>query len=293
MTDFDDENYVLGTTLIKKIVSVNSENNTGKEYRLQKIYGYELFKKIQMLNLDYSSWNDKTILDLCCGTGFVSYHLLDKIKPDKVILMDISKEEVNQAKKLLYNTYPTKNLSFTCGNAIMTGFKDNSFDIIIGNSFLHHFYSIPQAFKEFRRILKPGGIFISLHEPPVAAVALESGNLYVLIKYMLQGDKFIDTLRYSGQDIAPGKGQDVWIFNETRIQHVLEKSGFHKTFTSSFHLLRPFFVGKFALHLNKSKPHLSEKEIRILRLCIKTDIIFSKFLPTKYFGSFAIKGEKI
>ncbi len=291
ITDYDDENYVLGPCLAKKISSANIGTNTGEEYRLQEIYGYEIWKKLEMLKLKESCWNNKSILDICCGTGFVSYHLLDRINPDKIILMDISEIEVNQAKKLICSTYPTKNTSFISGNALTMGFRDNSFDIIIGNSFLHHFYDLPQALTEFKRILKPGGIFISLHEPTSAAVALESGQLRTLTKYLLHGDNYVNCLRYQGSGISPGKGQDVWIFSDKKIEKVLKNSGFHRISTPHLHLLRPFYIAKFALHLNKDKPNLSKLETTILRICITSDELLSRLLSPKYFGSICIKGE--
>lgn len=293
MADYDDEKYVLGTSLIKKTISVNTGNNTGQEYRLQNIYCYEIWKKLEMLNMKENYWSGKTVLDICCGTGFVSYHLLNRINPDKVILMDISKNEIRQAKSLLDKTYPMKNLSYLTGNAIMTGFKDNSFDIIIGNSFLHHFYSLPQAFSEFKRILKPGGVFVSLHEPSIVAVALEAGHLRLLARYLIQGDTYINSIRYQGQDIAPGEGQDIWVFNETKIKSVLADSGFCNILTLRFHLLRAFFVGKLKLHLNEKKPRLTDTEISILKACADADMILSKQLPSKYFSSICIKGQKM
>jgi len=291
ITDYDDENYILGASLIEKVLSANIGTNTGKEYRLQKVYGYEIWKKLDILKLKKNYWDDKSILDICCGTGFVSYHLLDRINPNKIVLMDINENEMIQAKKLLSRSYPTKNISFISGNALTTGFKDNSFDVVIGNSFLHHFYSIPQAFTEFKRILKPGGAFISLHEPTVAAVALESGQLHTFIKYLLHGDNYIDSLRGLTSGIAPGKGQDIWIFNDKKVERILRNLGFVKTLCVPLHLFRPFYVAKFALHLNEDRQNLSRQETAMLKICITVDTFFSKIFPPKYFGSICIKGE--
>jgi ubiquinone/menaquinone biosynthesis C-methylase UbiE len=245
-----------------------------------------------LLGIDDTCLKNKIVLDVCCGTGFLSYHLLKKTNPKKMVLLDVSDYEVHSAKKLLDQAYPQNDVSYIISNAIQTCFKDDSFDIIIGNSFLHHFYNLPQTLTEFKRILKKGGLFLSLHEPTAAAVAIEKGSLSLLAAYILNGDRYIDSLRYTGQGIAPGSGQDVWIFNECNMRKILINSGMRDISIVHFHLLRSFFVGKFALHLGENKPNLSKWESRVLKKCIDCDVVLSRHIPRVYFGSIAIKGIK-
>ena len=43
-------------------------------------------------------------------------------------------------------------------------FRDNSFDIIFSHSVIHHCKDLGKLFSEFRRVLRPGGRVIALHE---------------------------------------------------------------------------------------------------------------------------------
>jgi SAM-dependent methyltransferase len=44
-------------------------------------------------------------------------------------------------------------------------FENNSFDVVFGHAVLHHIPDLPQAFREFRRVLKPGGLIAFCGEP--------------------------------------------------------------------------------------------------------------------------------
>jgi SAM-dependent methyltransferase len=44
-------------------------------------------------------------------------------------------------------------------------FPDDSFDIVFGHAVLHHIPDLEQAFREFRRVLRPGGVVAFAGEP--------------------------------------------------------------------------------------------------------------------------------
>jgi ubiquinone/menaquinone biosynthesis C-methylase UbiE len=44
-------------------------------------------------------------------------------------------------------------------------FEDGSFDLVFGHAVLHHLPNLNQAFSEFRRVLKPGGVIAFAGEP--------------------------------------------------------------------------------------------------------------------------------
>jgi ubiquinone/menaquinone biosynthesis C-methylase UbiE len=44
-------------------------------------------------------------------------------------------------------------------------FEDGSFDLVFGHAVLHHLPNLDQAFSEFRRVLKPGGVIAFAGEP--------------------------------------------------------------------------------------------------------------------------------
>jgi ubiquinone/menaquinone biosynthesis C-methylase UbiE len=44
-------------------------------------------------------------------------------------------------------------------------FRDESFDLVLGHAVLHHIPDLPQAWREFARVLKPGGTVLFAGEP--------------------------------------------------------------------------------------------------------------------------------
>jgi SAM-dependent methyltransferase len=44
-------------------------------------------------------------------------------------------------------------------------FEDDSFDLVFGHAVLHHLPDLPGAFREFRRVLRPGGVVAFCGEP--------------------------------------------------------------------------------------------------------------------------------
>jgi SAM-dependent methyltransferase len=44
-------------------------------------------------------------------------------------------------------------------------FADESFDLVLGHAVLHHLPNLQQAFREFHRVLRPGGVFFFAGEP--------------------------------------------------------------------------------------------------------------------------------
>ena len=289
--DFDDLNYILPSNLIKDSIENNYTFNTGEEFRLQKVYGYEIWKKLYSLGLTNFKWSDKKILDVCCGTGFLSYHLLQKIRPQEITLLDISPYELDEARKLISH-FNDVNARYIAADIIDSKLPDASFDLVIGNSFLHHFYNLPLALAEFNRILKPGGLLITLHEPTIAAVALESGSCFQLRQYLVKGSRYIDDLRYNGNGIAPGRGTDVWIFKREEMTRLLYSAGFDDVLVNNWHLLRPFIVAKMGLYLNEQRNRLSIIEEYLLRTSIFADSLLNKFIPSSTFGSFCCSAQK-
>lgn len=284
--------YQLSDAAIAHVRDRNAANNTGTERRTQKVFGDELWRKLKSMGLDSDDWQGKSVLDVCCGTGFLSYHLVQRVSPARLVLMDISPDEMREARSLVSRVSGNIRVEYLVGDALVSGLPDDSFDVIIGNSFLHHFYDVPKALEEFRRLLKPGGVFVSLHEPTEAAIPLEGGSVRRFMKYLLSGSKYIDSMRYRGSGIAPQGGTDVWIFQASDMRELTGGAGFVNIRVSSWNLLRPLVVAMKALHLMGSKHQLSGKEIMELRIAIAVDAVLRLLLPQAFFGSVCVAAEK-
>lgn len=289
----ESKNYVLPQEIVSRLViSLNQSFDSGPELRLQKIYGDELWLKIKSLGMENFDWKDKDVLDIAAGTGLLSYHLLSRVRPRTLTLIDISKNEINEARRLLEKFSVNLSLKFAVGDATKTDFSDNSFDVIIGNSFLHHFYDLPAALKEIKRILKPGGLFITLHEPTVASLALESRNPKNTILYILKGDDYIDYFRYKKDGVAPGQGGDVWMFKPNEMFVLLATAGFINIKLANWHFLRPKLVASLSMHLGGKNKKLNLFEIFLLTFAIYADSFLRKILSDNFFGSVAFRTQK-
>ncbi len=90
------------------------------------------------------------VLEIGCGTGLMTVEAV-KTKA-RIFPLDVSYDLLELAKK----KKGTRKAAFCCTNAYELGFRDKSFDAIIGMSVLHHL-DIDRALKEFSRVLKDGG----------------------------------------------------------------------------------------------------------------------------------------
>ncbi|AXD09270.1 class I SAM-dependent methyltransferase [Salmonella enterica] len=108
------------------------------------MFGEEIINKLNL--------KDKIILDVATGTGNM-IPLLHAKKPYYIKAIDISENMINIARK----KYPL--IDFHVADITNLPFNDNSFDLVISNFGVQHFYNIEQSFSEISRILKPDGIF--------------------------------------------------------------------------------------------------------------------------------------
>jgi ubiquinone/menaquinone biosynthesis C-methylase UbiE len=280
--------YVAPADIAESSIAANSNFETGQEYRLQEVYGEEIWLKLMRAGITADKFNGSSILEVCAGNGFLTYHLLKKVTPLKYVINDISKIELEQNKKMV-----SENLSYN-PEYILGDIHhlelESQFDIIIGNSFLHHFYNVPRALNSIFSYLKPGGVFISLHEPTPLSPVVEGAKLYAL-PFGIAFPTFLNELirrKYSG---LPSE-TDLWQFEESKLKVILSKLSATKSMFYYWNLFRPIVVQKNNLHLSQKKQVLNDKEVRQFRNSIHKDAFLNKILPARFFGSLCIVIKK-
>ena len=97
----------------------------------------------------------KHVLDYGCGRGDDALRLLER-GAAHVTGFDISDAEITHAQRAAERAGVQDRTRFVVADAHATGFPDGAFDLIRGNSILHHLELEP-ALRELRRILAPGG----------------------------------------------------------------------------------------------------------------------------------------
>ncbi len=96
----------------------------------------------------------KRVLDFGCGSGWNSVDLA--LRGATVDGFDISQESLKVAQEYAEEKGVADRIRFRKDNAEDLSYGNNSFDIVTGTGILHHL-DLNAAFREIRRVLKPGG----------------------------------------------------------------------------------------------------------------------------------------
>jgi len=102
-------------------------------------------------------------LEIGSGTGYFTLNLMQDGIIQAATCTDISPGMLDtlagNAKRL--------GLDVTTAPADAEGlpFPDDSFDLVLGHAVLHHIPNLAAAFREFHRVLRPGGVFFFAGEP--------------------------------------------------------------------------------------------------------------------------------
>jgi len=111
----------------------------------------EIFKKV------YKKYMN--VLDVGAGSGFVYWAVKDLVVPERFYMLDLSIGMLRRAKSRC------SRCNYINASVSHLPLKDESFDLIIFNSVLHHLPDIYNISRETYRILKHNGKIIINHEP--------------------------------------------------------------------------------------------------------------------------------
>lgn len=286
------DNYILDSKYHTSIIDQNTSTDSGMEIRVEPVFTYEIRKKLGLLEIAEWDFTDKIIMDVCGGSGFLTYHLLQRdIKPSKIVICDISSHELEQAKKLLEPIKGDTIIEYLCENIGTNKVASDSFDMVIGNSFLHHFYDVPDFLGSIHRILKPWAYFIWTHEPTTYAVAIESWCFPLYLYALIRGEKYIDDIRYKGKTIKSNNLGDVWVFDAPRLIKVFTQIHFKNPIITHSNIMKSFLTTNFGLSPIKiALTHSSRLRLSNIGFCI--DLFLQKFLPDRFFWEVMFKVEK-
>jgi len=111
------------------------------------------------------------ILDVGSGPGTITLDLARRVRPGEVIGVDASAEVVAQANGLA-GSEGVRNVRFQTGDAYALEFADDSFDVVHAHQVLQHLGRPVDALREWRRVLKPGGL-LAVRDVDYGGVILE------------------------------------------------------------------------------------------------------------------------
>ncbi len=118
--------------------------NYEQHSNLQRHVGDNLFKIIN----DHINLSSTTVMDLGCGTGYISKLIKQRSNPELILGCDIAIEMCHYARK---------HSSVFCGDAESLALASNSLDCIVSNLALQWCLNLEKTFNELSRTLKSNG----------------------------------------------------------------------------------------------------------------------------------------
>lgn len=131
---------------LKRRFSRNA-NQYDKYAKVQKKMGDVLIEKIKSTKCRY-----KNILEIGCGTGYVTTALFELFKDSNITAVDIAPGMINHVKSKLLD----KRVEFICADAEEMDF-DKKYDLIISNATFQWFNNLENTLKKLADTLAPGG----------------------------------------------------------------------------------------------------------------------------------------
>ena len=127
--------------------------------------------------LDYIRMQPEMIIDIGTGTGFGLSALAGKYPESGIIGLDLSEGMLKKAYGGISEKSSGVNASkikMLCADAEILPLKENSCDLIFSNLTLQWCNDLNNTFKEFSRVLKPGGLLLFTSFGPDTLIELRS-----------------------------------------------------------------------------------------------------------------------
>jgi demethylmenaquinone methyltransferase/2-methoxy-6-polyprenyl-1,4-benzoquinol methylase len=103
-----------------------------------------------------------TAIDLCCGTCDWTISMAQASGSGRMVGLDFSRNMLERGRRKVQDIGLEKQIELLEGNAMALPFPDNTFDYATIGFALRNVPDLVQVVKEMRRVVKPGGMVVSL-----------------------------------------------------------------------------------------------------------------------------------
>lgn len=172
-------------------------------------------RRLELFTRNCKLKSDLKILEIGCGTGEYAKGLF-KFNNTKLFCTDIS---YNMLHKAIAKLVKQNNLYFFVSDIENLPLTNEAFDVVLGNSVLHHL-DVKKALGQIRRVLKIGGRF-AFSEPNML-------NPQIVLQKNI---KFIKNIS--------GDSPEETAFTRMYIKRLLEETGFRDISVEPFDFLHP------------------------------------------------------
>lgn len=131
-----------------------------------------------------ASAKPKRILDIATGTADLAIEAAQKLKPEHITGLDISKEMIGIGDKKILKKKLDSIISLEVGDSEALRFEDNSYDAVTAAFGVRNFGNLKKGLSEMHRVMRPGGKLVILEfSKPKAFPLKQIFNSY--FKYVL------------------------------------------------------------------------------------------------------------
>jgi SAM-dependent methyltransferase len=99
------------------------------------------------------------LLDVGCGSGWATRLMAEKARDGWIVGIDIADEMIRLARE---SSRSFANVEFQVASAERLPFDDAEFTHAFSMESLYYYADIPGALREIKRVLKPGGLFVTV-----------------------------------------------------------------------------------------------------------------------------------
>ena len=150
------------------------------------------YRAVREAPLDFDR---KNVLEIGCGTGLNTTYFAEKA--NQVTAVDFSGQMLKKARQRISQD----NITFVEADITKPwSFKDESFDLVVGNLVLEHIQNLSPVFEETVRVLRGGGIFYiaelhpykQLRQSQAKFVSRETGEEVLVDAFMHSVSEYVN-----------------------------------------------------------------------------------------------------